>query len=450
MASASVSGLVSGMDTATIISQLMQVEAAPQTLLKTRLSSEQGLVSTLQSLNAKFAALTTRAHDLAKPTAWAPLTTTSSSTQVSATAGVTTVPGTLSFTVNQTATPSRITFGTTARGTDVVATSSVRLTKSDGSHLDLDAGTGTLDELVNAVNGANAGVTATKVRLDSGEYRVSLLSKDTGTASRFSLTNADGTELLGGAALAAESIGTNASITVGADTITSGTNTFTGLTQGLDVTIKPGTAAGTAVDVTVARDASKAQGSMQSLVDAANEILSTIDSLTAYNATTKSSGQLAGDATVRELRSKVLDAVTRAADGSSMASLGLQTDRTGKLTFDTAKFTAAYAADPNGVAKRLGAGSTDTVPGFASRLETAGKIASDSSTGILTQSVKGHQSSVTNMQDSIASWDIRLAQRQEALNRQFSALEVALGKMQDQASWLSGQIASLPTSSSNS
>ena len=79
MASASVSGLVSGMDTATIISQLMQVEAAPQTLLKTRLSSEKGLVSTLQSLNAKFAALTTRAHDLAKPAAWTPLTTSSSS-----------------------------------------------------------------------------------------------------------------------------------------------------------------------------------------------------------------------------------------------------------------------------------------------------------------------------------------------------------------------------------
>ena len=62
MASASVSGLVSGLDTATIISQLMQVEAAPQTLLKTKLSSEQTTIANLQSLNAKFAALTTRAE----------------------------------------------------------------------------------------------------------------------------------------------------------------------------------------------------------------------------------------------------------------------------------------------------------------------------------------------------------------------------------------------------
>ena len=50
------------------------------------------------------------------------------------------------------------------------------------------------------------------------------------------------------------------------------------------------------------------------------------------------------------------------------------------------------------------------------------------------------------MQDSIADWDIRLASAQDALTRQFSALEVSLGKMQNQASWLSGQIAQLPTS----
>ena len=50
------------------------------------------------------------------------------------------------------------------------------------------------------------------------------------------------------------------------------------------------------------------------------------------------------------------------------------------------------------------------------------------------------------MQDGIADWDVRLGLRKDALTRQFSALEVSLGKMQNQASWLSGQIAQLPTS----
>ena len=45
---------------------------------------------------------------------------------------------------------------------------------------------------------------------------------------------------------------------------------------------------------------------------------------------------------------------------------------------------------------------------------------------------------------------IRLAAKQESLNKQYADLEVSLGKLQDQASWLSGQIASLPSSTKSS
>jgi flagellar hook-associated protein 2 len=52
------------------------------------------------------------------------------------------------------------------------------------------------------------------------------------------------------------------------------------------------------------------------------------------------------------------------------------------------------------------------------------------------------------MQDAISDWDVRLTAKQTALNAQFSAMEVALGTLQNQASWLSGQISSLPTTTS--
>ncbi len=51
MATASISGLSSGLDTASIISQLMQAEAAPQTRIKSALTGEQSRVKTLQELN---------------------------------------------------------------------------------------------------------------------------------------------------------------------------------------------------------------------------------------------------------------------------------------------------------------------------------------------------------------------------------------------------------------
>jgi len=82
MAVASVSGLASGLDTASIIDQLIQVEAAGQTRLKSRVTSEQSTLKLLQNLNAKIAALATQAKDLTKAAAWTPLTATSSSDKV--------------------------------------------------------------------------------------------------------------------------------------------------------------------------------------------------------------------------------------------------------------------------------------------------------------------------------------------------------------------------------
>ncbi len=441
----SIGGLVSGLDTAGIVSSLMQIEAQPQTLLKNRLTTEQSTLGSLQSLNAKFAALSTKAAALDTTDAWATLKTTSSSSAVTATAGTKATPGTLSFTVLGTAAPAQLTFGSLANTTDAVTTATtMTLTTPDGKTATVQPGDGTLAGLAAGINAAKAGVTASLLKVDDGSYRLRVVSDTTG-AGTISLTSDD-------AALDAtwtQTAGKDAQLQVGADTVSSSTNTFTGLLTGLDVTVAANTAANTAVDVGVTRDASAAQTSLKGLVDAANDLLSSIDSLTAYDATTKKSGALAGDATVRALRSAVLDTVTKAADGTSMSGLGVQTDRYGKVTFDATRFAAAYAADPSAVAAKLGSAATAAVPGFAARLVTMADRASNSTDGVLTSSITGRQSTITTLQSGIADWDVRLSARQEALNKQYAALEVSLGKLQDQASWLSGQIASLSGSSSS-
>jgi len=442
----SIGGLVSGLDTASIVSSLMQIEAQPQTLLKSRLTTEQGTLTSLQGLNAKFAALSTKAAALDTTAAWATLKTSSSSTAVTATAGSTATAGTLSFTVVGTAAPAQLTFGDLANTTDVVTTATtMTLTKPDGSTAPVNPGDGTLAGLAAGINSAKAGVTATLLKVGDGSYRLRLTSDTTGSGT-LSLASDDAVVDAKWTATA----GKDAQLQVGGDTVSSRTNTFTGLVTGLDVTVAANTAPNTAVDVTVSRDATAAQTSLKGLVDAANDLLSSIDALTAYDATTKKSGALAGDATVRALRSAVLDTVTRSADGSSMASLGVQTDRYGKVTFDATKFSAAYAADPSAVATKLGSAATASVPGFAARLVTMADKASNSTNGVLTSNITGRQSTITTLQNGIADWDVRLSARQEALNKQYAALEVSLGKLQDQASWLSGQIASLSGSSNSS
>ena len=76
------------------------------------------------------------------------------------------------------------------------------------------------------------------------------------------------------------------------------------------------------------------------------------------------------------------------------------------------------------------------------------KSATDPITGNLTAAINGGNSQIRSLNQQIADWDVRLAARQQALQRQFTNLELALGKMKDQSNWLSGQIAGLPSASS--
>src|ERR1700749_2243462 len=113
---ASVSGLPSGLDTATIIEQLMSVEAEPQNRLKTTLTTEQTNASYLQAINTKVAALMTQAKDLAAGTGWNALPASSSSPPVAVTPTGGVASGSFSFSVDQTAAAHRLTFNGTSAG----------------------------------------------------------------------------------------------------------------------------------------------------------------------------------------------------------------------------------------------------------------------------------------------------------------------------------------------
>jgi flagellar hook-associated protein 2 len=518
MANASVSGLVSGLDTATIVSQLMQVEAQPQTLLKTKVSSEQSSLSSLQSLNAKLQTVAAKAGDLAKLSSWSPFTATSSSDKVSArvTSGAT--ASSVSFTVEQLATARRLVLAPMTGTTRVTPAGStaVELTGPDGTTRTLETGDGSLDGLIKAINAAGAGVRATTLQLPDGTQRVIVQSEKTGADVPLALTGLDPSVSV------TDLSGKNAQISVGTDVLESATNTFSGTVSGLDITLAPSAATGTVVDITVSRDTKSMTASVKALVDAANDMLADLGTLTSYNSATKKSGALAGDPTLRSLRQELLSGIANGVDGRSLSYLGIELDRYGKVTFDAETFEAAYTADPAGTAHRFAgtaswsdadpgdaytgtaalAGFTwRTAPGayavsspdstingdpatvsgtlmtgksgtpaeglavsvtgaavgtvtyrqgFAAKLAAIAERASDATVGTITAAVQGRTRAIDSLEDAIAGWDVRLTKRRESLERQYAALEVALGQMQNQSSWLAGQIAGLPSYSSGS
>ena len=387
MASASVSGLVSGLDTATIISQLMQVEAQPQTMLKTRLSTEQSTVSTLQALNARFATLASKAHDLTTTASWSPLTATSSSTQVSATAATTAVPGGLSFTVNSTAAAHRLSFGTTAKGSDVVVSPNVTLTRrtarpsrstpapapwttwSPGS-----TPTGTP-----ASPPARSGSTTAVPRLAWSPTRPGRpTASRSATAVRPPRQRRDD-----------DRRHRTRQIQVGADKIHSSSNTFTGLSRAWTSASRPARPAGTAVTVTVARNAAGGAGVVAEPGRRANDILSAIDSITNVDPADKSAGPLAGDSMVRDLRSKVLGrGHPRRRTAPRWPAIGSRPTAAARSP-STLEVHHGVHGGPGGVAAKLG--HPRRPPCRASRpgWRRSASRASDSTTGALTQTHHG-------------------------------------------------------------
>lgn len=440
--SASISGLASGLDTAGIISQLMQLEAVPQSRLKTQVSTQESQVKSLQELNTKVAALTKKAQELAKATGWSPVTATSSYDKVTVSTGAGAMATSFSFTVGQRAAAHSLTFTDSAALNAVVVSggTSIRIDKLDGTTVDVDTGDGTLGGLVAAINASGEGLRATTIKLDDGTYRLKVESATTGAASDFTLTNLDGSDLLSGSSVVT---GQDAAITVGADTIHSASNTFADLLPGVSITLGYGAAAGTAVDIDLATDAGTMSTTVKGLVDQLNEVLTQIDTLTKAGSKGVKAGPLAGDSTLRQLRDNLLGSIYSTA-GGSLADLGLQTDRYGAVTFDETTFKAAYEADPVATAARFTKATTDT--GFADRLAVVADQASAAYTGSLSTSITSRKTNIDRLNDSIDQWDRRLELRRSTLTRQFTALETALSSMQSQSNWLAGQIASLPSS----
>jgi flagellar hook-associated protein 2 len=125
-------------------------------------------------------------------------------------------------------------------------------------------------------------------------------------------------------------------------------------------------------------------------------------------------------------------------DGKSPASVGIVIGKDGTFTFDEAKFASALEDDP--------AGTAALVQKLAARVQGVAENQSNAQTGALTLKITGQESLVKDYADRISAWDDRLAVRQETLQAQYTALEVAMSSLNSQSTWLSSQLAALESS----
>src|SRR6476620_2886009 len=156
----SLDGLASGLDTTALISSIMQSEALPQTLLKNKSYDIQSMVSALQGLNGKVAALATQATAAAAPGALDLYAATTNSDKVVATTTAAAKAGSLDFQVTQLA-QTQVT--DTPKVNAVTGWPYTTMTiNSGGTNYTITPASNSLDDVVSAVNAAGAGVTAAR------------------------------------------------------------------------------------------------------------------------------------------------------------------------------------------------------------------------------------------------------------------------------------------------
>jgi flagellar hook-associated protein 2 len=455
--SMSVDGLVSGMDTTSLINQLLQAEAGPQRALKTRLGTSQVSASAYRTVNTTFAAVRAAAETALKPETWTTTKGSPSTASVAVSSGTSATPGQLSFTVDQLAAAHAVFRQDplwTSADADFGATA-LTVLGADGTTpkgtLTFPAGA-SLTEVAASINSSSYDLSAAVVQVTDDSFALQVTSKKTGADNVFSLS--------GGGSFAVNAQGQNAKLTIGTATkysVYSSSNTFSSVLPGTTFTVSKKEP--DPVTVSVVSDPDAVAAKVQTLVDAVNSALTNVKTYTS-NAP-GSTAALKGDYSVTSLGGQLLDAVSFAVgtDGSA-AKVGFQLTKDGKITFDKAKFLTALSADPQ-LAQRMvsgrAAGAGDdgisgtvddvtAVTGIAARVLDVAKAASDSATGSLVKLAEGQDSMVKDFQARIDAWDLSLAKRKEALTRQFTAMETALSSLKNQSSWLAGQINSLPTS----
>lgn len=464
MGSLAIDGLVSGLDTTTLINNLMAIESQPQTLLKSKVTTTQSLVSAFQSLNTSVASLAQFAKKTALPASIDLFTATATASSVTVSAGTGASPGQIDLSVTSVAKGQVSVTAAQSQWPDSPATFTI--VKSDGTKVELTAASTAMSDIADAINSSSAGVKASRVAAgtDSGSgdqlYRLQLSSSSTGASSAFQVfrgTAADvtagtATNLLTATGAATVTTASDASVTLWAGTsaeqvITSSTNAFADILPGVTVTVSK--VETSPVSISVAKDTAGISSLASNLVANLTSVFNFIDSKSTVTPTVSSTGEagttagvFTGNSTARDVKSSVLTAATAPVNGRSPSEIGITITRDGSVEYDSAKFTAALAADP--------AGTQAMFQAIADRVAKAADDASNQYTGRITQVITGQQSSLTSLNDQISGWDVRLASQRSGLERTYSALEVSLSNLKAQSSWLTSQLAALTASSGTS
>lgn len=476
-------GIGSGLDVGSIVSQLMAAERLPLTALENREKAYNQKLSAFGQVRSALATFQTAVQDLSSGSKFQALSATASDAKVlSASASGTATPASYQIEVRQLAQQHKLASAGYASTSSVVGSGTLNIQfgsyDSDSNtftanadkaaqSITIDPANNTLAGVRDAINAANAGVTATLVNDGSAAgNRLVLTSTDSGAANslKISVTDDDGNGLnaSGLSALAYDptaddgipdngiNLGQvadarNALLKIDGIAVSQSSNTVKNAIDGVTLNLAQ-TNLGQTLTLNVSHDTEAIKTSVQAFVDAYNTASGTLKKLTAFNGTGAQNGALLGDSTTRAIQVQMRNLLnTPVGSGGALTSLsqiGVAFKSDGTLALDSAKLGTAIDSNFDDIAALFakaarttdslvgyGASTSKTVPGSypvtVSQLATRGATQGSQAASLtvtagvndqLDLSVDGTSVSVTLGAATYASADALAAEIQSKIN----------------------------------
>ncbi len=431
MAAVTFGGLVSGLDTSSLIEKLVSAERSNARLLTTKQSNLSAQRSIVDRLSSAVAALGTAARGLDLDSELRPRAATVSDSRMNVAVSSSAAATAHEVRVKQLASNQVTQSNTYASDTAGIAgTGSLAITVgTETKNISYDS-TDTLSTIASKITNANAGVSAS-VLFDGSTYRLMVASKESGTAK--AATFVDSGSGLGLSSPANIKVpARDAIVSIDGVDVTRSTNVISDALAGVTMTLnsvhQDSEANG---KLSVGLDNKALTEKVKTLVTNYNAVNTQLQVQLSYTGTTKGENTLFGDSTLRQLQMALDRKMSTEYGGTNLGALGMTRDKTGVITLDEAKLTAAVAADPDIASKLFVTG------GFATTLASLADSYTTSGTGFFAAKSEAITARSKALQQQIDRIDLGADKLQSRLERQFAALEEAMAKLQSQSAFLS-------------
>lgn len=423
------SGLASGLDTQTIISELVKIESRTIDLAKNQQSAYRSQLSAVGDIISKLSSLRTATSSLSSAGVLGVVpsgTTNGFSTNASSSAA----SGRYAVRVTELAQAARSRSQAFASAAAQVMGGTLDFS-IDGTttSVTLDDGM-TLTQAAERISRGVPGVSATVLETN-GQAFLSITRKDTGyvvgqpAASALQITETS-TGSLGQALVTAPTqAAVNATLTVDGLPFERRSNVVSDVIPGATLTLKQLTAA--PEDLVLSTSTADTQKALQRFVDAYNDVMKLVRRNTAIAELTDRTKTLGGDPSIRGLQSALQALVVAEANPGSqvrtLADIGIKTGQDGTLSIDATRLDRAIGTDAAAVNALFQRAST----GLAAATTSLVDRYTSGTSSILVTRQNGINRSIRAMDDRIKSLELRVDAYRERLVRQFTAMEKVVG-----------------------